>query len=481
MTLQPLVRPAAFVGEWTWSWVGRTVKKNGLKTRSPSTLRSFAAMLSLGDWDLRSIARLTRKLKVCPECLMQESYIPDIWCAEECEVCPEHGWVLQSHCTVCDAGFQLTDALEGQCQCGTPISTDRCMHGTPREVELSRALAWSDPDPSVSQLRRFVCQLLFVLARARRGRDIRFKGLRTGDHMGQWLEMHGLQVRMSIEGVSDLLRSLPTPIHQAAASTWLQGLMTSSPKGQSDFGELPISHWFDTLRSLGAPLSRDRSLGSRLRTPVAAGFVSLEGAARQCGVTVKRLRRWILEGRLTAKAMPQACLGGMMLKLVDVLSCLEADAAQLNYYRSVRALDSGGMNRCMRRQLRICGLFDPAGSIRSLQEMPLGEVLRSITAHALPIEQADVPIVALSDAHWWQWINARAIGQWLIDAHRGLSQVFREPHVQAFQGLHAPATELRRLRHLSDHFFAESKRAKCTMTMDMFGAVSGSGGTCEFT
>lgn len=470
MTNKPLVRPPAYVDEWTWSWVGRTVKSNGLQIQSPSMLGKFASMLNQGDWDVESIVKSTRDLKVCPECLIHRSYLSDLWQKDGCEVCPEHGWVLQTHCLACGEGLRLAGALEAQCECGAPIPKEGCTQATPRELKLCHALAWSVCDPEVSLLRDFLWQLLLVLARARRGRDISFKGRRAGDHLAQWLELHGLEVTLSIEGVNALLRSLPTPIHQAAASTWLQGLVVADSDGKGVFSDLPISTWLDTLRSIGAPLTRSRSLGSRLRTPVVPGYVSLPGASVHAGVTTKRLRRWILEGRLSTKVIPSTSNRGLMLKLDDVLRCREADAPQIDSYLSPRRLNIGSINRCIRRQLRVCGLLDPASSTRSLQEMPLGEVLRAMTALAVPIKTAIVPTVALSDRQWWRWNNAQAIGQWLRDAQHGQCQLFRDVHVHGFSGLYAPATELRRLHRLSALLNAVARNVDSTQSMDLFCA-----------
>lgn len=449
MMKQFLIRPPAYQGEWYWSWVGRTALANGLQAIKPSTLASCSYFLETTGPAQKADQRFPRDLKFCPGCMETEPYLRAHWQFSENDVCPAHACVLQHQCYSCKVSCGLHEVLRMACICGHRISSQNLSRVTPREVALSKAFEWDNSEPERSRLRSFAWKLLLQVARARRGRDITFRGRRAGDHAAEWLEVHGLPFDVSIKGITTFLASLHSPIHQAAASTWLKQLTEDQDKSMQDLQGLPLRDWLNTLSALGAPMKRDRMVGSKSRPPEMLGYYSLSAAARRFGIATTLARRWITDGSLKAISVPSVNHPFLMVREEDVAQRLQIYRNDSVRSRPLRATNLRGIGRCARRQLRVCGLVDPTGSPRALDEMPLGEVLRALSEKAEPKITADFSLVELTDPQWWRLKNARALGLWLREAMNGNRPIFRDEHVNGFEGIYAPADQLLILRRLS--------------------------------
>lgn len=469
MSTKLLVRPQAYPDEWYWSWIGRTAQSNGLKTIHPSTLGLCADLLHQVNQPRRKIRRLVGHVKICPGCVESAPYIREHWRLTGCEVCPLHACVLQAHCTSCKKTHGIQEVLQASCECGVPISPANAISASPSEIALCKALEWNDLTTEKSALRNFTWRLLFQVARARRGRDIAFKDRRAGDHIAEWLQLHGISIQMTFEGISTFLSTLPSQIHQATVTTWLQQLMDDECGEAKEFRQLPLRQWLGTLHALGAPMKRHRMVGSKSRPPDMPGHLPLMAAARHFKIGEAWLRKWQRNGLLPAIAVPGTNHPFLMVKLEDVQHCQRLHGPKLGPSRPSWTAHLRSIGRCAWRQLRVCGLLDHAGSSRSLEAMPLGRVLQTMTQSAVPKECATTPLVSLSDPRWWRRNQAAAIGQWLQEAGAGNFPIFRDAHVSGFQGLYTSAEQLLRLHRLSAHL----SRTRVTPTQaDLFGGMT---------
>lgn len=444
-----LVRPLAHGDEWYWSWVARAVHANGMQAIHPSTLLTCANLLHSAPRPAKAIGRLPKGLKICPECIECAAYVRGYWGRPEVEVCPSHGCVLQSTCNSCGAAFGLKEILNACCECGQAIARSDATPASRRELALSEVFKWEDALPEQMALHEFAWTMLFRVARARRGRDLRFKDRRIGDHIADWLHLHGLSFDLSLEGVASFLSDLPSPLHQVTITTWLQQLTADRQCGQQQFEGLPLEQWLDVLRLRGAPMQRDRLIGARFRTVNMPGFYPLSVAARNLNIHQGRVRRWVKAGQLAAVSVPGLNHPFLMVSIEDVQACERLYSQTPGSAHKLRDRSLVCIGRGAKRLLRICGLLDCTGSPRPVSEMPLYALLETLKRLAIPREAATVPLIRLSDPQAWSWIAASALGQWLKEAGAGRQAIFRDPEVTGFEGLYISAEQLFNLRRFS--------------------------------
>lgn len=447
-----LVRPVAHGDEWYWSWVARAVHANGMQAIHPSTLLTCANLLHSAPRPAKAIGRLPKGLKICPGCIECTAYVRGYWGRPEVEVCPLHGCVLQSACICCGAAFGLKSVLKACCECGQAIALVKATPAGRRELALSGVFKWEDALPEQMALREFAWTMLFRVARARRGRDLMFKGRRVGDHIADWLHLQGLSFGLSLEGVASFLRDLPSPLHQVTITTWLQKLIADRQRGQQQFHGLPLEQWLDVLRLRGAPMQRDRLIGARFRTVNMPGYSPLSVVARNLNIQQGRVRRWVNDGKLAAVSVPGMSHPFLMVRAEDVQACERLYSQTPGRAHVLRDRSLFSIGRGAKRLLRICGLLDRTGSPRPVSEMPLHTLLETLKRLAIPRESATVPLIRLSDPQAWSWIAASALGQWLKEAGAGRQAIFRDADVTRFEGLYMSAEQLFNLRRFSGRY-----------------------------
>ena len=494
MVAKLLVRPTAHADEWVWSWVARTARGNGLTSLHPLALSQCAELmqgvpnqLALPVQELSTKPKATttcfggvtlpgrfvRKslmvLRVCPACIRDAGYVRQHWQLLGCEICPQHGSVLRKACACCVKKFGLQEALQRTCSCGQPIFPQHADAATEREVKLAKVFAWASSTVSEVSLKVFAWELLIQVARARRGRDIALADRRWGDHAAEWLQMHDMLFEATEAGIGTFLLKLPDPIHQVTATTWLTRLLEKERAEPTAMGQLPLQGWLDALRKSGAPVQRDRQLGSKSQPPKMPGYLPLQVAARRLQISTPRLRQWVTDGHLAAVPVPSANHPFLMVREQDVQHCNRLHAQESPRARPLRAPWLGDIGRCARRQLRIGGLMDSTGSSRSAHDMPVGKLLERVTAQATPRGVTSVPLVQLSDQRWWSWHGAEARCQGRQEAGDGKRPVFRDEEVSGFDGLYTSADQILSLHRLS----VGLRRAdKTPVQADLFGGLT---------
>lgn len=93
-----------------------------------------------GEWVTKSSFVAVRRAKICPRCLLANTYIRGQWCLTLCTACAEHGVRLVSRCPACQRTLKWNRRRVGYCGCGFNLGNAPVVRCTDSEALMARLI-----------------------------------------------------------------------------------------------------------------------------------------------------------------------------------------------------------------------------------------------------------------------------------------------------------------------------------------------------
>ncbi|WP_179196334.1 TniQ family protein [Caballeronia sordidicola] len=302
------VHPLRHLDEWTESYLGRVARAMGVKRPwrndlellrgfVPSLIRSRTEGISqygtlpIPDW---AVVGRAAKIRYCPACMADTSYIRARWRLPYMEVCTAHGICLKDD--LVEPAFTGSYKRPGRyviCDATVEQLWEGAVCPMPGELNHAKEL-WSAFETAVlagdaeqaAQLLAWTLlteRLLDALAASIRGIDYPTKDVARVAHRAGWLRKFSLTARPTKSAISAMLDGLQLPTHRRAALKCLAYLIREEARRPTCLSSLPLQTLHDRLTASQPESLELRGYGALPRLAHPEGYLSFDAAEATIG------------------------------------------------------------------------------------------------------------------------------------------------------------------------------------------------------
>ena len=466
-----LVRPEREAGEWAPSWISRSLKANGLPCtyelpRGGTEHWAWAVMDAevLKQCDISLIDKHTAKfcghtlpvsairllnpgISACPACIRGRRVIPAIWCLREYTVCHIHHRPLVSRCGSCSRPLNIERLLDGECAC----AIDPIVEGA-NPTATSVAIEWAQyvwpaakpefADPGAARLahRILLARLLLVVARSRRGRDLKLRAFAPPVHADLWLKREGLMTALQGGEIHQFLSALVHPVHRRAAALFIQRTLDLERAHPTIFSMLPLKEWLEIVAPHGHIGPGIGGLTCLLYAARRPGFEPLGTAAQRLGIPRQAVKTAVGPENLLE---PISYGNGRRLQLVRTEAVERAAKAMQDRSCSLANREDSAWQipRKVARQLVLSGWLqtpEPRQEFRKPSKEAVRQMLLRLRACARGAPPTGQRTIALSSPYLYKNIVSLAVGELLSKVISGAVPLYASTPSPDFDGLTLP-------------------------------------------
>lgn len=481
--LTPLVRPTPHPDEWHLSLGIRTAQLNGLRLRSAPTYRGMASELiaHVGPSLTQHFAETNvegqalyaghlvpdRRLlwswghtRVCIACLRESPHIRMLWRFRTLDTCWRHGLSLTHRCPACNGVLDWAGRA-GSCSCGWDATRDQPQ--SPESLEVSevskiamtnwRRVGVAGATVSAESLAIAVStwELVLCLARQLRGRDGVARNMENTERIGAWLMQRQLKMPEHPDEVEDFLRRLKEPILLTAALRYFLKLRSTPKLEDSVFSALPLAHWCNVLKSLGAHEATCRFIGMPRVLAAQKGLVSVYQLGLELGQTSKRTDAILSSLGIIPIEVQSGNASGRYIDQISVRAIKQAVAQGQFPRTSPRRIHVPLFLTETRRRLSRWAREKSPSYVESLFE----DIARQARCSPPPPSA-----VELGSKSFWHRHKTSAVEAVLIDLASNRIGVYRNPTKEGLQHLLVAPQVLAALKERSMEHFKKTRRAQ---------------------
>lgn len=461
-----LVRPIALPGEDPSGYLARVAVANGLTRVAAGDGTAIAAVATRSGlvvptlWQLPAAVRRFRTPQTCLRCLEDGSLILQAWRFRRLEACPHHGLPLVRTCPMCDNRLTSAEHLARRCRCGHALSYAHASPVPDAQKSLLTSVWRSACQPRATEgdaaAAAVISELLIIVARARRGRDVLMKNCSEMAHAAAWLQ-HASMDPPDPQNFEGWLSQLKETIHLAAAAVTLRAWIKTEQQQPTALSGLPLARWLDVLDQRGAPRRKRQHVP--IIPPAAHGPLYSVGAiSRQLNVASDAVVRRARELQMDVVEHQHG------LRRFRFVSSNHADALRDSLRREPPASlprRMTGLGRTGQRRLKQTYLAPSPGT-----RWPVGSfdpnAVRSLLAslEAAPHLSGSPPVVAMDSPCLWRWHAAEAIRELVAQLRTGMWPLRRTGRT-GLGRFEISVEALAALRRRTMTCFMERRRARC--------------------